>query len=66
VDIKQVHTYSKGAWCGGVEEVKRNISVYGEIKTCNFNVGYFDVTLPEFKKKCVFVFLDVDLRDSLD
>ncbi len=46
--------------------MKRNISKYGVINICNFNVGYFEYTLPNFKKKCAFVFLDVDLRDSLE
>lgn len=65
VDKKEIHTYSKGAWRGSLDEVKRNISKYGKIKICNFNVGYFNETLPHFHKKCAFVFLDVDLRDSL-
>jgi hypothetical protein len=66
LNIKQIHTYTKGAWSGSLEEVKRNITNYGEIKVCNFNVGYFDKTLSDFDKKCVFVFADVDLRDSLE
>jgi len=65
LDLKETHTYSKGAWCGSLEEVKRNVSKYGRIDVCNFHVGYFDSTLPGFRKKCVFVFSDVDLRDSL-
>jgi O-methyltransferase len=65
-DRKEVATYSKGAWCGSLEEVKRNISKYGRINVCNFYPGYFDKTLPEFKKRVSFIFLDVDLRDSLE
>lgn len=63
---KEVHTYAKGAWRGSLEEVKNNIRVHGEIELCNFNVGYFDKTLPGFDKKCVLVFADVDLVDSLE
>ena len=66
LDTHEVHTYSKGAWYASLEEVKRNISRYGKISVCNFHVGYFDNTLPKFKKKCAFIFLDVDLRDSLE
>ena len=66
LSTKEVHTYTKGAWSGSLEEVRRNITDYGEIKVCNFNVGYFERTLQGFGKKCVFVFADVDLRSSLE
>lgn len=66
VSINEVHTYKKGAWHGTLEEVKRNISRYGEIDVCNFNVGYFNESLPGFKSNCVLAFLDVDLADSLE
>lgn len=51
---------------GGVEEVKQNIKRYGNIDICNFHVGYFNDTLPRVDKKVAFVFLDVDLRESLE
>lgn len=63
---EEIHTYTKGEWNGSLEEVKENISKYGKIQVCNFNKGYFDDTLPTFKKKCVFIFLDVDLRSSME
>jgi len=66
VGLRQVHTYAKGAWKGPLEEVKGNITKWGEVGRCNFNVGYFDQTLPNFRKKLVFAFLDVDLRGSLE
>jgi O-methyltransferase len=66
VSLGQVHTYAKGAWKGALEEVKGNITRYGSVERCNFNVGYFDATLPSFHKKLIFAFLDVDLRDSLE
>ncbi len=62
----EIQTYAKGAFCGSLAEVKQNISACGEISVCNFNVGYFDQTLPDFRKKCVLAFLDVDLVDSLE
>jgi O-methyltransferase len=65
LDPREIHTYSKGAFCGSVEEVKRGISRYGNIEVCRFNAGYFDQTLPAFRERCIFVFIDVDLRDSL-
>jgi len=66
MNLNQVHTYSKGAFKGSLEEVRGNISRHGEINVCRFNVGYFRDTLPKFKSDCVFVFCDVDLRDSLE
>src|SRR3972149_5718116 len=66
LDLREIHTYSKGAWLGSLDEVKRNVSRYGAVKFCNFNPGYFKDTLPRFDKKCVFVFLDVDLKGSLE
>jgi O-methyltransferase len=65
LDSREIHTYSKGAWCGTLEEVKRNISKYGKIEVCGMNVGYFEQTLPAFRERCILVFIDVDLRASL-
>jgi len=65
-DSRQIHIYSKGAWKGHLEEVKANVSRYGDISICNFNVGYFEETLLRFKQPIAFVFLDVDLRTSLE
>lgn len=66
MDAGEIHTYSKGSWCGTLEEVKGNISRYGDISVCAFHKGYFEETLPKFQKKSVFVWLDVDYRDSLE
>lgn len=66
VAAQEVHTYAKGALCGTLPEVQRNISRHGAIGVCNFNVGYFDQTLCHFSRKCILVFLDVDLVDSLE
>ena len=63
---QEIHTYSKGSWCGSLEEVKRNISQCGEISVCVFHRGYFKETLPPLHEKCVLVWLDVDYRDSLE
>ena len=67
VTVGQIHTYAKGAWKGALEEVKGNITRFGDVQRCNFNVGYFDESLPKFRdRKVVFAFLDVDLRTSLE
>jgi O-methyltransferase len=65
VNLQEIHSYEKGAYCGPLSEVQGNISKYGKISACNFNVGYFENTLPNFSQRCVLVFLDVDLVDSV-
>ncbi|HYM09353.1 MAG TPA: TylF/MycF/NovP-related O-methyltransferase [Bryobacterales bacterium] len=62
----QIHTYRQGAYCGTLEEVKQNISAHGAIEACEFHPGFFAQTLAGFRGQCVFAFLDVDLRDSLE
>ena len=66
VGAQEVQTYAKGAFCGTLPEVEKNISQFGNIGVCNFNVGYFNQTLPGFRKRCILAFLDVDLVDSLE
>lgn len=60
-----IATYEKGDFTGALEEVKANIKKYGAIEVCEFIEGYFSDTLPGFNKKLVFVYTDVDLRESL-
>jgi hypothetical protein len=64
-DLQLTYTYKKGDYTGTIDEVKNNIKKYGKIGVCNFNKGYFNETLPKFDKKTAFIFLDVDLIDSL-
>ena len=61
---KEIHTYEKGSWKGTFEEVTRNVSRYGDIAVCNFHKGYFEETLPAFKKRAILVFTDADLIES--
>ena len=65
LDRGELHSYFQSSWSVNIAQVEKNISKYGEIQVCNFNVGYFAKTLPVFDKKCVFIFLDVDLVDSV-
>lgn len=62
----EIHTYAKSSWKGSLIEVKKNIKKYGEIDFVNFNVGFFEKTLPFFKRKTVFVFIDADLKTSIE
>lgn len=65
INLQQIHSYSQYDWCGSFKDVTKKISQYGKIHICNFHVGYFDNTLPLFKKKYVFIFVDVDLAESV-
>lgn len=66
VSPREVHSYEKGSFCGTLPEVQQNISKYGAISCCNFNAGYFEQTLCKFSRKCILIFLDVDLVGSLE
>ncbi len=66
LDAQEVHTYEKGWWAGSLEEVRSNITRYGNINVCDFYKGFFDKTLPNFKEPCVQVFVDVDYVSSLE
>lgn len=66
VNTQEIHTYQKGAWKGTVKEVQKNLKKFGSIESTNLNVGYFEKTLPDFKKPVIFAFLDVDLISSLE
>ncbi|HEX6280495.1 MAG TPA: TylF/MycF/NovP-related O-methyltransferase [Pyrinomonadaceae bacterium] len=59
--------YKAGDYAGSLEEVKRNITKYGDIDSCVFVQGWFDQTLPEnLKEGVLLAFLDVDLEASLE
>lgn len=58
--------YKKGMYDGTLGEVKNNINRYGKINRCQFIKGFYKDSLKKFKKPLVFVFLDVDLRSSLE
>jgi len=63
---REAKHYIKGDYCGTLEEVKNNISNYGEIESCEFVKGWFEETLPHLKSPILLAFLDVDLEASLD
>jgi len=58
--------YKKGDYCGMLEEVKKNISRYGDIECCEFIQGWFDDTIPTMESPVLLAFLDVDFEASLD
>jgi O-methyltransferase len=62
---REASAYKPGDYCGALDEVKRNISRYGAIETCEFVKGWFKDTLPKLSSPVLLAFLDVDLEASL-
>jgi O-methyltransferase len=60
----KVKSYTQGEYRGTLDEVKQNISTWGEIGVCSFVKGYYSETLPKVNVSPAFVFMDVDLIDS--
>lgn len=59
-------SFSRGDYCGSLEEVKANVRRYGEIESCEFVKGLFQDTLPDFAEPVAAAFLDVDLAASTE
>jgi O-methyltransferase len=57
-------TFDEGDYAASLDEVKKNISDYGDIDSCRFVAGWFDDTLPDFTDPVAVVYLDVDLVSS--
>ena len=53
-----------GKYCGSLEEVKSNVTKYGEIGVCHFIKGWFEETMPLFNQRIAAAYLDVDLASS--
>ena len=58
-------TYAPGLFAGSVDEVKRNLSEWGDISVCDFVPGFFSKTLNQLRGPIAFAFLDVDLASSM-
>jgi hypothetical protein len=57
--------YEKGMYAGRLEEVKKNVSRFGEASSCTFLPGFFCDSLKTLAGPLVFGFLDVDLVSSM-
>ena len=62
----EVHTYEQGAFSADMPTVVDNLKRFGASDVCDLIPGFFNDTLPSFRERCVLVFADVDLRDSLE
>ena len=56
--------FRPGTYIGRLEEVKANVSRFGELDSCEFIKGWFEDTMPLFQKPVVMAFIDVDLASS--
>jgi len=65
LEARRYETYKKGEYRGDLEEVRENVRKYGAISCCEFVKGYFQDTLPGLTGRYAFIFLDVDLHESL-
>jgi hypothetical protein len=57
--------YEPGLFAGHLDEVKSNISRWGNLPVCEFRVGFFTDSLRDLCQPLVFAFLDVDLLSSM-
>lgn len=63
--LGRYETYEKGQYTGTQDEVAANVRKFGQIARCRFIKGYFNQTLPDLDEPIAFIFLDVDLHESL-
>jgi O-methyltransferase len=56
--------FRAGDWHGELDEVKGNVTRYGEVGVCEFVPGWFDDTMPKFDRPIAAAYIDVDLASS--
>jgi O-methyltransferase len=56
--------FAGGKFSGTIDEIKKNVTGYGDISVCRFVPGWFENTMPSFRLKIALVYLDVDLASS--
>ncbi len=56
--------FREGEFCGSLEEVRSNVTKYGEMEPCSFIKGWFDDTMPGFEEPIAAAYVDVDLASS--
>jgi len=56
--------FKAGNFNGSLDEVKENVTSYGDISVCTFIKGWFEDTMPSFKQQVALAYLDVDLASS--
>ncbi len=56
--------FPPGSYAGSLEEMKNNIQKFGALDVCEFKKGWFENTMPDFKKPILVAYIDVDLESS--
>lgn len=56
--------FKEGNFSGALDEVKQNVTAYGDSSVCHFIKGWFEETLPLFNEPVAMAYLDVDLAAS--
>lgn len=56
--------FPPGSYAGSLEEVSKNVTRFGAIKTCEFKKGWFENILPNFHEPIGVAYIDVDLESS--
>jgi O-methyltransferase len=59
--------YERGQYAGALDEVKGNVTRFGDVRVCEFVKGYFENTLPTRpeSEKFILIFEDADLPQSV-
>lgn len=60
----RAHAFPKGSHSVDMETVKHNVATYGDSNRCQFYKGWFNETMPHFKKPVAAACINVDLVQS--
>lgn len=58
------HHFPKGSHAVGLEEVRNNVTQYGDVSRVRFHKGFFNATMPKFKSPIAAACINVDLVQS--
>ena len=56
--------FRRGAFQGGLDEVRGNVRAHGVLDVCSFRKGWFEDTLPDLSLDLAGAYVDVDLASS--
>lgn len=56
--------FGAGDYKGSLNEVRDNVTRFGEVSACRFIKGWFEQTMPEFNEPVAAAYIDVDLASS--
>ena len=56
--------FPEGVYTATLDQVKKNVALYGKVDRCRFIRGWFEDTMPNFHERVAAAYLDVDLATS--